>query len=199
MLLADDFGPLTETQRAMLSQASGSTERMIGLINDTMDVVKTEGSTVAYTLSPLLFSSLIEESIKDFTSEASAKDMHIRYAPPEAPIIVHADTDKLRIVIHNLLENAIKYGSKGTDIVVDLRVDDGRVYLSVTDHGITVPSSEQRNLFTKFFRATTARDYPGVGLGLYASKHIVERHGGTLTCTSTPSDGTTFTIALPLG
>lgn len=199
MLLDGDLGPLTETQRAMLSQAAGSNERMIGLLNDTMDVIKTDGASIPYAQIPISLSNLIDESLKDFTSEAGAKGMHIRYTPPPTAVIVIGDIEKLRIVIHNLLENAIKYGTKSTDITIKLWIEDTAVHLSVSDTGITIPSSEQRQMFTKFFRATTAREYPGVGLGLYASKHIIERHGGTLTCTSTPEAGTTFTITLPLG
>lgn len=199
MLLDGDLGPLSETQRMMISQATASNERMIALINDTMDVVKTQGKTITYTRTPISLSSLVDESLKDFTSEAATKGMHIRYTPPSTAVMVIGDAEKLRIVIHNLLENAIKYGAHDTDIVLRLYVDDAQALLTVTDSGITVPSSEQLRMFEKFFRATTARDFPGVGLGLYASKHIVERHGGTLTFVSTPETGTTFTLTLPLG
>ena len=199
MLLDGDLGPLTETQRAMLSQAAGSNERMIGLLSDTMDVIKSDSVSIPYAQTSVSLSDLISESLKDFTSEAAHKGMHIRYTPPPIPAIIVGDSEKLRIVIHNLLENAIKYGTAGTDIIMKLWIDDNKAHLEVTDTGITIPSSEQRQMFTKFFRATTAHDYPGVGLGLYASKHIIERHGGTLACTSTPEAGTTFTITLPLG
>lgn len=199
MLLDGDLGPLTETQRAMISQAAGSNERMIGLLSDTMDVIKSDSVSLPYAQDPVSLSDLIGESLKDFTGEAAHKGMHIRYTPPPTAVIVIGDIEKLRIVIHNLLENAIKYGAADTDIIMKLWVNDNKAHLTVTDTGITIPSSEQRQMFTKFFRATTAREYPGVGLGLYASKHIIERHGGTLSCTSTPETGTTFTITLPLG
>ncbi len=199
MLLDGDLGPLSQTQRAMISQATASNERMIALINDTMDVIKTQGQTIPYAHIPISLSNLVDESLKDFTSEAANKGMHIRYTPPSAAVIVIGDIEKLRIVIHNLLENAIKYGSPDTDITLSLSVTDASATLSVHDRGITIPSSEQAHMFEKFFRTTTARAIPGVGLGLYASKHIVERHGGTLTFASTPDTGTIFTMTLPLG
>ncbi len=199
MLLDGDLGPLSQTQRAMISQATASNERMITLINDTMDVIKADGQGVPYATLPVVLSALVDESLTDFTSEAAAKGMHIRYTPPAAPVIVIGDIEKLRIVIHNLMENAIKYGRPNTDIVLGLHVDDAQAVCSITDQGITIPHSEQPHMFEKFFRTTTAQGVPGVGLGLYASKHIVERHGGTLTFTSAPETGTTFTMTLPLG
>lgn len=200
MLLDSDFGPLTETQSAMLNQASTANDRMIALVNDTMTVIKTEGSSVPYATIPISLSSLTEESIKDFTSEAASKGMHIRYTPHPTPVIVIGDADKIRIVLHNLLENAIKYGNANTDITMSLSVDEGKAILTVGDHGAVIPQPEQSRIFEKFFRASSTKDtYVGVGLGLYATKHIVERHGGTLSFISTDQTGTIFTLTLPLG
>lgn len=200
MLLDGDFGALSETQAAMLTQANTSNERMITLINDTMTVIKSDGSTVPYASVPVSLSTLVEESIKDFTSEAASKGMHIRYTAPGAPVIVIGDIDKLRIVVHNLFENAIKYGNPDTDIAITLEVVDTKAVLSVADRGVIIPQSEQSRIFEKFFRASSSRDtYVGVGLGLYASKHIVERHSGTLTFASSDQTGTIFTLTLPLG
>ena len=199
MLLDGDFGTLNETQSAMLNQATTSNERMIALINDTMTVIKTDGAATYATL-PVSLSALTEESIKDFTSEAAAKGMHIRYTAPPTPVIVIGDADKLRIVLHNLLENAIKYGHSDTDIVLTLSVEDNTVVLIVGDRGVVIPFDEQSHIFEKFFRASNTKEsYLGIGLGLYATKHIVERHGGTLTFASNETTGTVFTLTLPLG
>lgn len=200
MLLDSDFGPLTETQSAMLNQASTANDRMIALVNDTMTVIKTQGSSVPYATIPISLSALTEESIKDFTSEAASKGMHIRYTPSATPVIVIGDADKIRIVLHNLLENAIKYGNANTDIMMSLSVEDGKATLTVGDRGAVIPQAEQSRIFEKFFRASNTKDaYVGVGLGLYATKHIVERHGGTLSFISTDQTGTIFTLTLPLG
>ncbi len=200
MLLAGDFGALNETQTSILTQASTATERMIQLINDTIDIVRTDGPTVEYARSPVSLTQLSEETIKDFTSEAGAKGMHIRYTPSPIEAIVVGDKDKLRIVLHNLLENAIKYGSPDTDITINLVLDDGMAIVSVTNQGVGIPNTEQSRIFEKFFRASNVRDgFVGVGLGLYATKHIIERHGGTLSFASTENGTTTFTMTLPLG
>lgn len=200
MLLDGDFGALNETQSAMLAQATASNDRMIALINDTMTVIRTEGSSIPYAQTPVSLVELVEESIKDFTSEAATKSMHIRYTASPVPVVVIGDVDKLRIAVHNLFENAIKYGNASTDISVVLKVDQGEAILKVADHGVIIPANEQGDIFKKFFRATNTREaYMGVGLGLYATKHIVERHHGTLSFVSTPEAGTVFTMTLPLG
>ena len=200
MLLDGDFGPLNETQSAMLEQATTANDRMVQLINDTLMIIHTEGGSITYQSLPVSLSTLTEESIKDFTSEAASKGMHLRYTPPPTPVMVIGDADKLRIALHNLLENAIKYGHADTDITLSLAVSDNRAVLTVGDRGVVIPSDEQPKIFEKFFRASNTKEaYMGVGLGLYATKHIVERQGGTLTFTSTPETGTTFTLSLPLG
>lgn len=199
MLLDGDLGSLNETQVAMLTQATTSNERMITLINDTMTVIKTDGAVV-YAQDPVSLSTLTEESIKDFTSEAASKGIHIRYSPPSGPVIVIGDSDKLRIVLHNLFENAIKYGNPDTDIGLSLSVEDNKAVLTVADRGAVIPDDEHAHIFEKFFRASTTREqYAGVGLGLYATRHIVERHGGTLSFVSSDQVGTIFTLTLPLG
>lgn len=200
MLLDGDFGSLNETQSAMIQQATTSNERMIALINDTMTVIKSEDSSIPYASAPVSLSHLTEESIKDFTSEAASNGMHIRYTPSATPVLVIGDEDKLRIVLHNLLENAIKYGNADTDISLALSVEDNKAVLTVADHGVTIPPDEQSLIFQKFFRASNTKEaYVGVGLGLYATRHIVERHNGTLTFVSSDTAGTVFTLTLPLG
>ncbi len=200
MLIDGDFGSLNKTQVAMLAQATDSNERMITLINDTMTIIRTQGGSVPYATDPIPLNTLIDVSIKDFTSEAAAKGMHIRYTAPPSPIVVIGDKEKLRIAIHNLLENAIKYGAANTDITLTLAGMGGKAVLTVGDKGVVIPHEEHARIFEKFFRASNTREkYVGVGLGLYATKHIVERQGGTLTFTSTPLEGTIFTLALPLG
>lgn len=200
MLIDGDFGRLNETQQAMILQATTANDRMIQLVNDTMMVVNTDGSSIIYLSQPLSLSTLTEESIKDFTSEAANKGMHLRYTPSPSPVMVIGDVDKLRIAIHNLLENAIKYGNKDTDIGLTLSIVENKAVLTISDQGVIIPNEEQSRIFQKFFRASnTKKAYVGIGLGLYATKHIIERQQGTLTFTSSEEHGTIFTITLPLG
>ena len=108
LLIDGDLGVLTDAQRTLLLQATDSNERMIGLINDTMNVIKAEGSSTPYVEEPIIIEKLLSEVIADFTSEAAEKGMHIRYSSTSTETTILGDIGKLRIALHNLLENAIK-------------------------------------------------------------------------------------------
>jgi signal transduction histidine kinase len=196
MLLDGDLGTLNDAQLSMLRQAASGNDHMITLINETMAVIKAGDTTVPYQQTPVDFGRLIESAIHDFTSEAAQKGMHIRYTNPTAPGIVMGDATKLAIVLHNLLENAIKYGNPETDISITLATGPHDVSMSITDHGIGIPAAEHDKLFGKFFRGSNVGTHDGTGLGLYATRQIIERHGGSIVCTSEDTT-TTFSLQLP--
>ena len=198
LLIDGDLGVLTDAQRTLLLQATDSNERMIGLINDTMNVIKAEGSSTPYVEEPIIIEKLLSEVIADFTSEAAEKGMHIRYSSTSTETTILGDIGKLRIALHNLLENAIKYGNPNSDIALQLSTTSTEATISIRDNGMGIPEEEQGQMFTKFFRASNARAHtPGVGLGLYATKAIIERHHGSISFATGPT-GTIFTITLPI-
>lgn len=196
MLLDGDYGALSDEQRVLLIKASVGNEHMLSLLNDTLTVMRSDKAVSMYTFSPVDLSALTLECVEAFYAEAHAQDMDIRFEKGAVPIIVSADAMRLRIVIHNLIENAIKYGNPETDIVVSFSHTDTIVTLNVQDHGIGIPVQDQSYMFGRFFRASNTAAHPGVGLGLYASKQIVEAHGGTIAFTSSPA-GTLFSCSLP--
>jgi signal transduction histidine kinase len=110
------------------------------------------------------------------------------------------DADRLDQVLTNLISNALKYSPAGGDVRVTLRQVDDEAEVLVSDEGIGIPADEQAQLFQPFFRGASHLPHgiQGVGLGLYISGRIVDRHGGRITLVSTPSHGTTFTVRLPL-
>jgi signal transduction histidine kinase len=112
---------------------------------------------------------------------------------------VAADRDKLRQVLVNLLANAVKYSPSGGLIAVELRGDDRRVEIVVRDEGLGIAPSEQRLIFEKFYRADVnmTRGVSGSGLGLYISRELVHRMGGTISVQSQPGQGSTFVVTLP--
>lgn len=199
MLLDEDFGSLNETQSSMIKQASESNERMIKLVNDTITMMKLDEVSPTYQLSPISLTALIDESIKDFTSEALQKNIRLQYNSPVSSVIVKGDADKLRIVLHNLFENAIKYSDSDRDVLISLKIGSGQSIFQITNHGLPIPAQEQSKMFQKFFRASSTKDhYTGIGLGLYASKHIINRHHGQLSFESKEDGETTFSLTLDL-
>jgi signal transduction histidine kinase len=116
-----------------------------------------------------------------------------------APSVALADEDKLRQVLVNLLDNAIKYSPDGGDVAIELAGGHGRVRLTVRDRGLGIPAGEQERIFEKFYRLDPAltRGVGGSGLGLFISRELVARMGGSLTVRSQPGEGAAFVVDLP--
>ena len=112
---------------------------------------------------------------------------------------VHADEDKLRQVLVNLVENAIKYSPEGGSVVVSLDVSNGNGLVAVSDPGIGIAAADQQRIFDKFTRLDPglSRGVGGTGLGLYITRELLARMGGTISVDSVPGAGSTFTVELP--
>jgi signal transduction histidine kinase len=115
---------------------------------------------------------------------------------PALPL-VRADPERLRQVLGNLIDNAVKYSPAGERVDVRAVALDGTVQISVADRGPGIQPEDQRLVFEKFGRVSNGSSKPGTGLGLYIARSITEAHGGTLGVSSTPGRGATFTLRLP--
>jgi signal transduction histidine kinase len=123
----------------------------------------------------------------------------VRAEIPGALPTVRGDGERLRQVLSNLIDNAVKYSPDGAEVQVMTRAQDGRVEVAVSDRGPGIPSEQQRFIFEKFGRAKLGdKTKPGTGLGLYIARSIAEAHGGAIAVESAPSRGATFTLTLPL-
>ena len=111
---------------------------------------------------------------------------------------VRGDRERLRQVLVNLIDNAIKYSPAGDEVEVVVRPENGAVRISVSDRGPGIPQDQQVLIFEKFGRADVPGAKPGTGLGLFIARSIAEAHGGTLEVSSRPEAGATFTLTLPL-
>jgi signal transduction histidine kinase len=114
---------------------------------------------------------------------------------------IRADPERLRQVIGNLIDNAVKYSPVGESVAVELAPQNGAAVIAVTDRGPGISPDDQRLIFEKFGRATGAgtASKPGTGLGLFIARSIAEAHGGTVEVSSAPGHGATFRLSLPLG
>jgi signal transduction histidine kinase len=110
------------------------------------------------------------------------------------------DRDRIKQVLVNLIDNAIKYSPAGSPVTLRVRADDGGVEIDVDDHGLGIPAEALPTLFDKFRRVDTRtnRETYGAGLGLYIARAIVEAHGGHISVESRVGEGSRFTVALPL-
>ncbi len=200
MLIDGDFGQVSTEQKNFIEKALDNDNRMISFVNEMLSINHTEDTLNETKITSFDVIKLIDEIIFDFTGESFKKDIQLVFLKPEqADLKINADYEKIRLVVQNLIENALKYSLKGTRVIITAGKKEKTIELSVHDSGIGIAKSEQENIFGKFFRAQNAKklDSVGSGLGLYTTKRIVERHNGKIWFESEEGTGTTFYIQLP--
>lgn len=121
-------------------------------------------------------------------------ELNIQSAPP-----VFADRERIGQVISNLLSNAVKYSPEGTTITIASHPEHDRIKVSIKDEGYGIPESEFDKIFERFFRvaANNMDTFPGMGLGLYITAQIIQKHGGTISVQSKEGEGSVFSFWLP--
>jgi PAS domain S-box-containing protein len=197
-LLAQTVDDLQPDERATyINAVLGEIERMMGLISELLDVSRIETNRLQIHPQPIRWPDFIDGRVIAFRVQHPTRI--IRYRAGTLGTSVVADPDRMRQVVDNLLSNALKYSAEGTDIDVQVVVEDGSVLTHVTDHGIGIPRDEIPQLFERFHRArnVSSRYYGGLGLGLYIARAIVDAHNGTITVESEEGKGSTFTMRLP--
>ncbi|MBI3522790.1 MAG: response regulator [Chloroflexi bacterium] len=192
----DDWQGEQKAIAGQLEVVHRQTEKLARLIDELLDVSRIQSGRVEFHLQEMDVTALVAEVVERMQTANPARE--IRLAKSTA-LPITADRDHLEQVLNNLIANAIKYSPDGGPVEVAVRKADGGAAVSVTDHGIGIPAEELEKIFGVFYRSPDrrARDVGGMGLGLYISKEIVDRHGGDLIVESTPGKGSTFTMKLP--
>lgn len=200
MMLEGDFGDIPGKQREVLEDIFTSSERMVQLINDFLNVSRIQTGKFALERRPTDLEELIEKEIKLMSASLEQRNLKIDWQCDEMMPLLNVDTDKIRQVVVNMIDNAIYYSRPDTTIKVRLDKEPNNLVFTVIDTGIGVPKKEQANLFGKFFRASNARKRrpDGTGVGLYLAKKIVDTHGGEIIFESVEGEGSTFGFKLPL-
>jgi PAS domain S-box-containing protein len=174
------------------------TERLTAIVSQILLAGQLEEGRVDVTTTATDLRPLAESTL-DLARLRAPEQIELRLEQDGAPAVALADEDKLRQVLVNLLDNAIKYSPDGGDVVVELEGGNGRVRLAVRDHGLGIPPGEQERIFEKFYRLDPAltRGVGGSGLGLFISRELVSRMGGSLTVRSQRGEGAAFVVDLP--
>jgi signal transduction histidine kinase len=193
------YGPVEPKVKEATGKIENAAENLVQLVNTLLDLRKVEEGKMEYVFEPIDLSTMVREMVEELSTLASQKGISLEYVPPPAPVMVKADKQKLRQVIQNLIDNAIKYTPKGY-VRAMLRAEDGKAYFSVRDTGLGISPVLLPHLFEEFMRdEKVKRQIRGTGLGLFIAKRIVEAHGGTLDASSEGDDkGSTFTMTLAL-
>ncbi len=187
---------LTAAQReSFLDLIAGETGRLATLIGDVLDTSRIEAGTFSFRFGDVDLGELVRDSVA--TAELASDEVVLRAEVRDPLPAVRGDHERLRQVLMNLIDNAIKYSPAGDGVEVRAYAEDGRVRIDVIDRGPGIAREDQRLIFEKFGRVTTGNARPGTGLGLFIARSIAEAHGGTLEVSSAPDQGATFTLDLP--
>lgn len=201
MLLDENFGALNADQRDMLTQTATGNERLIRLVNDMLDIGRIERQTMPLKIERVDLDALTRSIAKDLGSVADEKHVKISVKTEGTIPSVRADELRLRQVIQNLIDNAIRYSKpENGHITITCRLRDRRVETAISDNGIGIPLAEQKKIFQRFYRASNAVKTVGggTGLGLFIVKSMIEQLGGTISFTSRLNKGTDFLFTLPV-
>lgn len=199
-ILAGDYGNVPESVSSPLKKAEQTNNLLISLIEDMLNVSRIERGTMEFLFEPVNVEELAKTTYEQLVPMASDKQLIFKYNPPAKPLPnIMADKEKLRQVINNLIDNAIKYTPHGS-VTLSLSQDKGKVMFSVTDTGKGIAKGETKNIFQKYTRGKDSIMHSaGLGLGLYVAKIIVEQHKGKLWAESEgEGKGSTFIVSIPI-
>jgi len=201
MLLGGDAGEISKEQQTFLDKMSQSTERMIRLINDLLNITRIEEGRYLYQPTFQELPQIVKTMVQSYQDLAAQKGIKLQeeVASGKVPRVL-VDEEKIRLAVQNLIENAIHYTPRGGEVTVRVLHDTKEVKLEVADTGMGIPEQQKKRVFEKFFRASNAKtvDTEGSGLGLYLVNNIITAHGGKVWFESEEGKGTTFTFTLPV-
>lgn len=201
MVLEGDVGKVSAQQQKLLTEAFKSSERMVRLISDFLDVSRLQTGKFVIEKTQFDLVEVVKQEVRDLELIARSHELKLRLnIHAKGPMIIHADEQKIRQVIMNYIDNAIYYSSAKSTIIINLEHVKDDAALTVVDTGIGVPEDVQARLFTKFFRAPNARQRrpDGTGIGLYLTRRVLNAHDGSIIFSSKEGKGSTFGFRLPI-
>lgn len=200
MLVDGDMGKVSPKQKEVLEEALISSERMVRLIGDFLNVSRLQTGKFVIEKKPVDLAVLVENEIDSLEQSAASRNLKISYKKPSKVPVINIDEGKIQQVVMNFIDNAIFYSKEGGTITISLKQTEDIIEFTVKDTGIGVPEDEQAGLFSKFFRASNARTQrpDGTGVGIFLAKKVITDHGGEIIFSSREGKGSTFGFKLPV-
>ena len=201
-LLRWSFGDLSDRQRSYLNTINQSGEQLLDIINNILELAKVESGQRLLEAGEVSLSELCDSVIEAYDDLAQSRQVVLsldsKLTPDED--LFWADEERLRQVLSNLTENAIKFTPEQGTVNLIVWREPQQVLFQIEDTGIGIAESQQDSLFEKFkqLESPFSRQYPGAGIGLAMTKHLVEMHSGTIQVESQVGSGSTFTVCLPV-
>src|SRR6478752_7441277 len=174
-------------------------DRLNLLVNDLLSLARLESKEANLQLAEIKLRDFLEGVTRDWAKRLAGKNLRLELQVPDDFPTVHADERRLEEVVHNLLDNAVKYSHQDGRILIQAGAPDQEVVLSVRDEGVGIAVNDLPRIFERFYRADRARsrELGGTGLGLSIVKHIAQLHGGRVEAESVVGEGTTIRVILP--
>lgn len=180
----------------LLDKANKQTVKLTALVDDLLDVTKIQAGKLQFTISSFSVNELIEECVDEIQPNLDRHQISV-HTPKD--VVIQADRHRIEQVIINFLSNAIKYSPDGNEVIINTEVGAGYVKISVKDFGIGIPEAKKAYVFDRFFRVQEASlKFSGLGLGLYISSEIIQRHNGEIGLFSEENKGSEFWFKLPI-
>ena len=224
LLASESYGPINDAQRNALERLAAVGRHLDAMVGNVLDMGELTAGTLRLARQPVAVARVVDEARSMVALAAADRDIRIEVETPDG-LEVSADPDRLRQVLVQLLDNAVKYGPAGSvvrieaaredgperpvavrvsdqgegvppEVCVRAQVQSGEAHITVTDNGIGIEPDYQERIFTIFQRLHTRDEIPGTGLGLSLVRKIVRRHGGDVLVTSLPGEGTSFRVKI---
>lgn len=192
--------PLTDSQRALITSAVGKSHDLVAIVGTLLDISSIESGKYKYQFTREDLNKLAEEVATSFLPLAGKAGVNLSLEFTAGLPAVRIDRERMKWVLNNLIENAIRYTPSGGSVRVITEFVADRVILRVRDTGIGIKEEDRNNIFERFYRAgnAVAKENQGNGLGLYIARTVAKDHGGELSFeANTEGPGTTFILALP--
>lgn len=198
--LNSDSG-LKPEHKQIINEGYTNTQRLLKIVNDLLDVAKIEEGKFGYQFEDVNLAEFVADILASASLLAKEYGVKLYFDKSAEAMIVRIDSQRLNLVLNNLLDNAIKYNVENGEVIVNLKKlpDKPFVQISVKDTGVGIPAEEINKLFSKFYRGSNVMgvNTAGSGLGLYITKNIIQRHGGEIWAESILGRGSTFYFTLP--